>query len=405
MRRSQISKPRNEWLKRISLQRSHIRWPLSGAVVCLALGIVGGVWGARQMPRLTEHVHLLQSLSEAALTVSLFCVGLRLPAAVDWRTWRVPLRLASVTLLATAALIAGVGSVFLGLTFTQGLLLGAILAPTDPVLGSHARLPANPDQDAVHFTLCAEGALGSALSLSLVLLALGLMGHHELGPLALRWLALDLVWAVASGLVLGCLVGAAASYARVRVGYAGQPGILELLLLLSVIALAYGGAFVIHGNGFLAVLSAGSMLARGGRLRPALVRARALPRDLASIAGQIERGTELVIVALVGALLAISQMHVALFLFALLVLIAVRPIAVRIGVSGLATSDFTRRMVGWFGVRGIASVYYLAYAVEQGLGGSFASELTAITLAVLSTSIALHALTALPLQRPVDQKG
>jgi NhaP-type Na+/H+ or K+/H+ antiporter len=231
------------------------------------------------------------------------------------------------------------------------------------------------------------------------------MGHHELGPLALRWLTLDLVWAVTAGLALGCAVGAAASYARVRLDLPRQAGILELLLLLSAIALAYGGAFVIHGSGFLAVLSAGSMLARGGRLWPPAVPMRSLPRSLASIAGQIERGTELVIVALVGALLATSQMRVALFLFALLVLIGVRPIGVRIGVSGLATSDFTRRMVGWFGVRGIASVYYLAYAIEQGLGASFASELTAITLAVLATSIALHALTALPLQWPVDQKG
>jgi len=365
-----------------------------------------GAWGGRALPRLTEHARLLQSVSEAAVVISLFCVGLRLPAALEWPVWRLPMQLASLTMLVTAGLIAGAATVFLGLSFPHALLLGAILAPTDPVLGDASWSSAHEGQHAVRFTLAAEGALSSALALPLVVFALALAGHYDAGPLLIRWVALDLLWGITGALALGWMIGVGAAYVFARLDASAKPGVLELLLLLCAVALGYGGAYLVHVNGLLAVLAAGSTLARGGKARLRRSMVQVLPRGAANVAGRIEQGIELAIVVLVGALLAVSELRVGLFLFALLVLVAARPIAARTGLAGIRAPEPVRRVVVWFGIRGIASLYYLAYAVDQGLGAPLAEELTVITLAVVATSIAMHALTALPLLKPpVNQEG
>ncbi|MGH8325798.1 MAG: cation:proton antiporter, partial [Steroidobacteraceae bacterium] len=101
-------------------------------------------------------------------------------------------------------------------------------------------------------------------------------------------------------------------------------------------------------------------------------------------------------VALLGALLVISATRAALILFALLVLVAVRPVAARLGLRN-AAAGIDRHAVAWFGIRGVASVYCLMFAIDQNLSPAFANKLAAITLTVLAISIALHGLTALPL--------
>jgi len=115
----------------------------------------------------------------------------------------------------------------------------------------------------------------------------------------------------------------------------------------------------------------------------------------------------LLMVALLGALLGITEMRPTMFLFALLLLLVARPLAVRLGLARLPVSESGRRLVEWFGIRGIASVYYLMHSINEGLSAPFARELTALTLAVLVTSIILHSLSsALPLvPRHLNQEG
>jgi sodium/hydrogen antiporter len=379
-----------------------LRWPLSAAVGALAFGMLAGVWGARLLPHAAEQTRLLEALSETAVLVSLFCVGLRLGVPLEWKRWRAPVRLATVTMLVTIALVAGAANVFLDLPFTQALLLGAILAPTDPVLAGDVRLPVAEDEEAARFPLVAEGALSSSLALPVVLFALGLAGPYEAGPL--RWLVVDVGWALAAGLALGWGTGWLAAQALERLDGNGQIGVAEILLVLSAMVLAYGSAEICRASGFLAVLSAGYALVHGGRLQRA--RAPRISRRLSSLADRVERVAELAMVALVGALLSISAVRPQLYVFALAVLIAIRPIAARLGLAGLPLPESARRAVVWFGIRSMASLYYLAYAINQGLSAPLASELTAITLAVLATSVVLHGLTALPLlKRPLRQEG
>jgi len=394
----------------MSSSTSYNRAPVA-AVVCLGIGVLAGAWGARVGTRALEHARAVQLLSEAALIVCLFCTGLRISTPLDLAAWRVPLRLAIVTLPATVALIAGTANVFLGLPFAQALLLGAVLGPTDPVLVSDLEVRAPDEEQAVRFTLTAEGALSSGFALPLVLFALGVSGHRDLGPLALRWLTLDVIWSLAAGALLGALAGVLGSQALARFGPrnpagASELGFGEVTLFAALVALVYGASVLVHANGFVAVLAAGTTLARGGA---PWVRSAATPRmarALACAAGRVERLAELAMVIVLGALLAVSRVRPALVLFALLVLVAIRPLAARLGLGASGASEPQRRLIAWFGIRGVASLYLVMFCVGEGLSTSVASELIAITLAVLATSIAVHGLTAFPLaKRPIDQRG
>ncbi len=400
----------------MSSSTSQSRAGAAAAVVCLAVGMLAGAWDARLGERVIEHARAAQLLSEMALVVGLFCTGLRISAPFDGATWRVPLRLGLLTLPVTVLLIAGVASVFLGLSFAQALLLGAILGPTDPVLASDLKVPTADRGDGVRFALAAEGALSSTLALPIVLFALGACGHEDLGPLALRWLALDVLWALPSGALLGWLIGSLGAHALTRLeagGSDGRLGLTELTLFASVVALTYGVSVLAHANGFVAVLGAGIALARGGAPWPH-TRARwlsitsqpRLARTLSASAERVGRLAELAMVIVLGALLTLSSVHPALIVFALLVLVAVRPLAARLALIRSGGVELERQLVAWFGIRGVASIYYAMFAVGQGLGAGAARELTAITLVVLASSIAMHGLTAVPLaSKPAGQQG
>ena len=400
----------------MSSSTSHTRAPVAAAVVCLAVGMLAGAWEARLGAHALEHARIAQVLSELALLVCLFCTGLRIPVPLDLSAWRVPLRLAAFTLPVTIVLVAVAANALLGLSFPQALLLGAILGPTDPALASDLRLPAAAREETLRFELSAEGALSSTLALPLVLLALGLCGQHDLGPLALHWMALDLVWALAAGALLGWLLGVLGAHALSRLDSRGTPGELgltELLVLASVLALGYSTSVLLHANGFLAVFAAGSSIARGGVLKMRrdapwrrLLITAGLARALRSAAARVERLAALAMIVVLGALLTVSSVHSSLVLFALLVLVAVRPVAARLGLGRAGADELDRQLIAWFGIRGVASLYYAMLAIGEGLGTSVAAQLTAVTLVVLATSIALHALTALPLgKRPAAQRS
>jgi sodium/hydrogen antiporter len=388
----------------MSSSRTQVRW-LGAALACILAGLLAAVWGGSAATPATDHVQSFEALSEAVLAVCLFTAGLKLSGPLDWGTWRVPLALAFVTLPVTIALAAGVANVFLGLPMEQALLLGAILGPTDPVLAWNIELPSSRAQ-ATRFALAAEGALGSCLALPLVLFALGLNGYHDLGPFASRWIGFDVAWGLGGGGACGWLVGALAARGLKRVGSRGSIGLAELAGLAGTLVLACGAAFLLDANEFAAALAAGAAIARAAVRPPHAVSAPRRAQALASTAARVERIAELGFLAALGALLAVARVHTALVLYALLILIGVRPLAAGLAFHTPSPDGPERRIVAWFGVRGVASMYYLMLAVDQSASAPAATRLVAATVSVLAISIALHALTALPLgKRPAGERG
>jgi sodium/hydrogen antiporter len=383
----------------------HPRWPLSPAVIYLAVGLIAGPLGFRLLaPGLREDGRLIEAIAEVAVAVSLFCVGLRLRAPLQWSAWQVPARLSTVTLLATIMLIAGAAHIFFDLSFVEALLLGAILAPTDPVLASDVHMPVSVDHDGARFSLAGEGGINTALGLPAVTFGLGLVGTNNVPTPGLAWFAVDVVWAVAGGVALGWLLGALTARTVARLDSGRTPDFFEDVLVLAAGALAYGGAVAIQANPLLAVLAAGVAICHGGRLRRSATLRRPDSRYVA-FAQRLERISAVIVVLLVGALISVAEVRPEMFVFALLLFAAVRPVAVRLGLAGTSVPQDERRLLSWFGVRGAASVYLLMLAIDQGLSTALSRELAAITLVALVTSIVLHGLSTTPLlSGPLDNK-
>lgn len=161
------------------------RMPIAPSALYLLFGVALGPVGAGLIlldlddP---DHVAALEIVTEIAVLISLFGVGLRLRVRMSYRIWRLPVQLASVAMLLTIAGVCAVAVGWLGLPLGVAVLAGAILAPTDPVLASDVQMADTEDRDIVRFSLTGEGGLNDGTAFPFVMLGLGLLGHHELGP-------------------------------------------------------------------------------------------------------------------------------------------------------------------------------------------------------------------------------
>ena len=400
------------------------RLPLSSAMIYLAVGYALGPAGLAVItPDPTRYSRVLELVAEVALLISLFSVGLRLGVPLLDRRWWLPLRLAFVSMALTVGLIAVVGVWGLGLSLGAAVLLGAILAPTDPVLASGVQSEPGEDPDQLRFSLAGEGGLNDGTAFPFVMLGLGLLGLHELGASGWRWWAIDLLWATIGGLAigaaLGALVGNLVVYLRTR--HKEAVG-LDEFLSLGLVAVAYGVAQLCLASGFLAVFAAGLALQRvKERPRPGtrsldLSSAARLPADdvlathshhasaamTQAVQGfneQLEKLAELAIVLLVGAMLSYDVPSLAIWWFTPLLFLVLRPLAVAAGTLGEPMTARQRAMISWFGIRGIGSVFYLLFAIRHGVNGSLAQQLITFTLVTVAVSIVLHGVSVTPLMR------
>lgn len=161
------------------------RLPLTASMFYLAIGFALGPAGL-ELIRLDPvgHAALLERFTEVAVIISLFTAGLKLRTPLADRRWLLPLRLASVSMVLTVGLVAAAGVVGLGLPPGAAVLLGAVLAPTDPVLASDVQVTDPFDRDRLRFALTGEAGMNDGTAFPFVLLGLGLLGCTSWGPAA-----------------------------------------------------------------------------------------------------------------------------------------------------------------------------------------------------------------------------
>ena len=416
------------------------RMPVSTSMLYLLAGLAVGPLGlALAAPDLYDHTLLLEHLTEIIVLLSLFTSGLKMSVGLRDRRWFPPLRLALLSMAATVALIAAIGVWLLGLPLGAAVLLGGILAPTDPVLATEVQVDDPSDRDALRFALTGEGGLNDGTAFPVVMLGLGLLGAHDIGALGWRWLAVDVLWATAAGLFIGAALGTGLGRLVLHLRHRHQEAVgYENFLALGLIGLAYGFAVLAQAYGFLAVFAAGLALRHTAQavtdeaaaalgLAPAPGAAAATRAQLEqahhgappgpsavatdpqhapaymahavmSFNEQLDRIGEMVGVVVVGMLLWAVPWTPAAWWFVPLVLLAVRPLSVAVGLAGSRrTSSRQRRLIAWFGIRGIGSLYYLTYALNHGLPAKFADTLVALTVAVVVSSIVVHGISVTPL--------
>lgn len=401
------------------------RLPLSTAMLYGIIGLILGV-SFLEFIKLDPFVdsELLERITEIAVLVSVFSTGLKLRLPLNDKQWWLPLRLVGGSMLITISLVTLVGVLWLELPLGAAILLGAILAPTDPVLASDVQLENPLDQDHLRFTLTGEGGLNDGTAFPFVMLGLGLLGLHELGDFGWRWVAVDVIWAIGGGLAIGWLLGTGLSKLVLYLRKEHKEAVgRDDFLALGLIGLSYGLAVLLTTYGFLAVFAAGLALRRIERIQSDN---EAVEDDILEVASQgkmeevathpqkasaymtqavlkfneqIERAAEIVIVLIVGAMLSPQYLRWEILWFVPLLFLIIRPLSVWISLIGSKQPKIRRWLISWFGVRGIGSIYYLTYAIEHGLGRREADPLISITLTVVATSIVVHGISVTPLMQ------
>ncbi|MFC7475834.1 cation:proton antiporter [Dankookia sp. GCM10030260] len=377
--------------------------PLSLPMFCVGFGFAAFGLSTGDTPHPLAYPAVTERLTELVVIVALAGAGLKIDRPLGLRSWSMTWRLLGIAMPLSIAGIALVAHWLLGLGAAAALLLGAALAPTDPVLASDIQVgpPRSGEEDEVRFTLTAEAGLNDGLAFPFVHLAIFLALNDALaGDWVWEWVALDVVWKLGAGIGAGWAVGAALGWLsfhmpnRARLSRTGDG-----FVALGVTFLAYGVTELLHGYGFVAVFVAALAL------RSAERHSR-YHDQLHDFAEQTERLLMMVLLVLFGGALAGGLLDpldwwgglaVVAFLF------VVRPLAGWVSLLGAPAPREERAAIAFFGIRGLGSFYYLAFALNQAPFGHGAQLWAVLGLTVL-VSIALHGVTVTPWMRLLDAK-
>ncbi|WP_117594854.1 cation:proton antiporter [Haloprofundus halophilus] len=347
-----------------------------------------------------------EKLTELGVVLALMSAGLKLDRAPTLRGWASTWRLLAVTMPLSIAAAALLGWGVAGFAIPTAALLGAVVAPTDPVLASEVQVepPGESDEaemaegqpgkaDEVRFALTSEAGLNDSFAFPFTYLAIalatkGLAPENWFGD----WLAVDVAYRIVVGLLGGVVVGYLLATLVFRVTAETRLAqSVEGLEALGGTLLAYGVTELVGGYGFLAVFVAALVL-RG------VERRHDYNDTLHSVAEKGEQAMMTVIMVLFGGALVtglLDPLTLVDVAVALVVVLLVRPLAGVVGLLGFSRDWRERAAIAFFGIRGIGSFYYLAYAMES---AAFPEEsrLWALVGCIVLVSVVVHGVTATP---------
>jgi sodium/hydrogen antiporter len=385
------------------LRRYAISAPMAFAAAGLLLGLFveRGPVSPIAEPGLTKH------LAELTILIALMGVGLAIDRPIGWKRWAVTWRLLLVAMPACIAAVAGAGWL-VGLAPATALLLGGVLAPTDPVLASDVQVQgpttgegAEPEEDdEVRFALTSEAGLNDGLAFPFIYAAVFAATKGAVGNWALEWVAWDLIGKT----VIGVVVGAGAGWGLGKMAFSAPSRTFRLadsrepVLALAMTLGVYGLAQVLHGYGFVAVFVAALTLR-------AVERSHDFHAELHGFIEQLEHiltwGILLLLgVAITGGLL--KPLTWAGAAIGLLLVLVLRPLTAWVSLVRTPMRRSERWVTAAFGVRGVGSVFYLAYA-----GADFATDLPWLWATVGFTvvlSVGVHGVAATPMMRMLDRR-
>jgi sodium/hydrogen antiporter len=399
-----------------------VRWAVSAPMVLVGVGLLIGLTPLPDaMPLdVQENRAVIEHVAELTVIVALMGVGLALDRPLEprsrssWRTWSPTWRLLAVAMPLCIAGTALLGW-WAGLAPAVALLLGSVLAPTDPVLASDVQV-AGPqtgeheveESDEVRFTLTSEAGLNDGLCFPFVYAAILLATEGTVRGWWAEWLGFYLVGKVVIGVLVGAVVGWALSQLAFRASHqalrTAERG--EALLAVAALVAAYGVGEVAGGYGFLSVFVC-AMTFRSAE------RSHDYHAAMHQVVERLERLLTLLVLLVLGIALTrglLDELDWRGVGIGLALIFLVRPMA---GMAALATralpddqtgglSGGERWAAAFFGVRGVGSVYYLAYAAGE--VGAFAQDWLWSTVAfTVVASVLVHGVLAQPVMARLDR--
>ena len=374
--------------------------PISFALIYLVVGITLGPYGFK-IVQLRPDANFLERLTEFVVIVSLYSCALKMNRPLNFGAWRSTVRLIGFLMPISIFAIASVAHWALKMEWGPAILLGAILAPTDPVLASEVQLADTEDKDELRFGLTSEGGLNDALAFPFVYFGIHwLEKGNNWQDWFKEWVAVDLIWAVVAGVGMGIIVAKAVVFLEQKLEeYTLIDELMADFIAISAILLTYSLTEFVYGYGFLAVFVAG--IAAQKQYNDQEKRHSQL-----EFTEQIEKLMEVATILILGSMLrvqAIWQHLSEALLVGGLLLFVIRPVGAWISTIGGNYKPITRALFGWFGVRGVGSMYYLCYAFGHGLKDSLGEQIAWITYITIVLSVILHGISTTPLMNRYER--
>lgn len=306
------------------------RMPLSLPICCIVIGIALSLSPFTPLPQRNQlqNIGLVEHLTELVVIVALMGAGLKIDRPLGWRRWMITWRLLVFAMPISIAAIAMLGRGFLGLGPASALLLGAALAPTDPVLAADVQVgpPETGEEDDIRFALTSEAGLNDGLSFPFVMAAIAIAGSSDSSTNWIgHWLAVDVLWKLVAGAGTGWLVGRGLAYLTFQLPKAGQLAKSgDGLAALGFTCLSYGATELFGGYGFVAVFVTALTLR-------SVERGSSFRGELHDFGEQIERLLMMVLLLCFGSVLAegtlLTHSDWRVVIVAVVTLLVVRPLA------------------------------------------------------------------------------
>ncbi|MTE00790.1 sodium:proton antiporter [Paracoccus sp. YIM 132242] len=380
------------------------RLPLSLPIVCIGLGAALFSWpGVGLDPSPLDWPEFTERFTEFVVIIALMGAGLKLDRVFGLRRWEVTWRLILVTLPLSIVAITVLAGTWLGLPWPVALLLGAVLAPTDPVLASDVQVgpPKSGEEDEVRFGLTSEAGMNDGAAFPFVHLAIALALAAATGePWAAKWLSYNVLWEIGAGVAGGWLIGRAFGWVTFRIPAEtklAQTG--DGLIALAATFVSYGLTEIIHSYGFLSVFVTALTFRHAHRSHD-------FHREMHDVTEQIERLAMMVLLLLFGGALArglLEGLSWADVAAAGVILLVIRPVTGLAGLWGFPAARAEKLTIAFFGIRGVGSFYYLAYGLNH-MEVAGAERLWAIVGLVVLLSVLMHGLTVTPIMRLLDRR-
>ena len=368
---------------------------ISYAVIYVAIGILFySLFGnVLPTPNPIKYADYAQHLTELVVIISIMGTGLKIDQPFSFKTWSIPFRLVTITMLLCIGLMFLLGRYFLGFNIASALLLGAALAPTDPVLASDVQVgpPMEDVKDNVRFSLTAEAGMndGVAFPFTWLAIALAMMTVNKNFDVG-SWVLYDLIYRIVAGVGIGYAMGRFLAYlvfylpdkkdfVVIKDGFVG----------IAATLLVYGVTELLHGYGFIAVFVTAITL-RNSELN------HQLHKELHNFTDQVERILVAIVLILFGGCLASGILNYLTWPMALVgiaFIFIIRPLSGLMGLIGIPVHRKEKLAISFFGIRGIGSFFYLAFAINTYFFG-YEKELWSLVSFIVLISVIIHGITA-----------
>ncbi len=341
-------------------------------------------------------------LTELVVIISLMGTGLKIDQPFSLKSWKVPFRLVSVTMLLSIGAIAALAYYVLKFDLASSILLGAVLAPTDPVLASDVQVgpPLEDKHDPVRFSLTAEAGMNDGTAFPFTWLAvIAATTTLDKGTLT-EWFLRDVLYRMAAGVAVGVLMGRLLAWlifwlpqkkevVVVRDGFVGVAATL----------LVYGLTELVWGYGFIAVFVTAITL-RNYELY------HKYHRKLHDFTEQIERILVAIMLLLFGGMLVhgiLSKLTFTMVWIGLGIVLLVRPVTGLLAMLDEKLKLREKMAISFFGIRGMGSLFYLSFALSK-VDFRFEKELWSIVSFIIVLSLLIHGFTATTVFQKLDDK-